>query len=220
MATSAGQTAGGGILGLTISIIAVIFGATTAFAQFRAALNRSWKIRVETGVMRGFILKRALSFLVVILIAALILASVVLNAWTASVGTIFGAPAWMIEALSLAVSFPLLFALFAIIVKYFPDAEVAWSDVKTGALVTAVLFEVGRFLLAMYVGRTATASMYGAAGSLALILLFVYYSSMIVLLGAEFTQVRARSTGKTLRPARGAVNLRSPDRLNISPRYT
>ena len=93
MATSAGQTAAGGILGLTVSIIAVIFGATTAFAQLQAALNRSWKIRVETGGMRGFILKRMRSFLVVILIAALILASVVLNAWTASMGSVFGAPA-------------------------------------------------------------------------------------------------------------------------------
>lgn len=223
MATSAGQTTGGGILGLMVSIIGLIFGATTAFAQLQAALNRSWKIRVETGGMRGFIGKRILSFAFVILIAALILASVVLNAWTASVGSVFGAPGWLIEALSFALSFLLLFALFAIIFKYFPDVQVAWSDVKTGAFVTAALFEVGRFLLAMYLGRTATASMYGAAGSLAVILLFVYYSSMLVLLGAEFTQVWARSTGKMLRPARGAVplqNVRWRDDLDHSPRYT
>jgi membrane protein len=223
MASSAGETSGGGIAGLVISIVGVIFGATTAFAQLQAALNRSWKVHVEASGMRGFLAKRILSFLIVILIAALILASVALNAWTASVGSLFGAPGWTIDALSFAVSFLLLFVLFAIIFKYFPDAEVAWSDVKVGALVTAALFEVGRFLLALYLGRTATASMYGAAGSLALILLFVYYASMLVLLGAEFTQVWARSGGKTLRPARGASPLQdmpSRGRLDGSPRYT
>ena len=223
MASSAGQTSEGGILGLVISGVGVLFGATSAFAQLQAALNRSWKIQVESGGIGGFIVKRILSFLIVILIAALILASVVLNAWTASVGSIFGSPGWIIEAASFAVSLLLLFALFAVIFKYFPDAEVAWSDVKTGALVTAALFEVGRFLLAMYLGRTATASMYGAAGSLALILLFVYYSSMLVLLGAEFTQVWARSAGKSVRPARGAIPLPSAQRLDgfdRSRRYT
>ena len=223
MATSAGQTGGGGMLGFTVSIIGVIFGATTAFAQLQTALNRSWKVRVETGGMRGFVAKRLLSFVIVILIAALILASVVLNAWTASAGSLFGAPGWLIEALSFLVSFLLLYALFAIIFKYFPDVEVAWSDVKVGAFVTAALFEVGRILLAMYLGRTATASMYGAAGSLALILLFVYYSSMLVLLGAEFTQVWARSTGKIIQPSRGAVSLPAlhwREGLHRSPRYT
>ena len=79
----------------------------------------------------------------------------------------------------------LVFALFAIIFKYLPDADVAWSDIKVGAIVTAALFEIGSFLLAMYLGRTATASMYGTAGSLTLILVFVCYSSMLVLLGAR-----------------------------------
>jgi membrane protein len=223
MASSAGQTSGGGIFGLAISAVGVIFGATSAFARLQAALNRSWKIEVEAGGIGGFIVKRILSFLIVILIAALILASVVLNAWTASAGSIFVAPGWLIEAASFAVSFLLLFALFAVIFKYFPDAEVDWSDVKTGAFVTAALFEVGRFLLAMYLGRTATASMYGAAGSLALILLFLYYSSMLVLLGAEFTQVWARSAGKAVRPKRGAVPRHTVawrDALDPSRRYT
>ena len=116
----------------------------------RTGRGKSKSNRAEFG---GFIVKRILSFLIVILIAALILASVVLNAWTASVGSIFGSPCSIIEAASFAVSFLLLFALFAVIFKYFPDAEVAWSDVKTGAFVTAALFEVGRFLLAMYLGR-------------------------------------------------------------------
>ena len=209
MASSAGQTSAGSVFGLAIAIAGLIFGATTAFAQLQEALNRSWKVRSESGGISGFIAKRLLSFAIVILIAVLILASVVLNAWTASVGNVFGAPGWIIEALSFAVSFLLLFALFAIIFKYFPDAEVNWADVKVGALVTAALFEIGRFLLALYLGRTATASMYGAAGSLALILLFVYYSSMLVLFGAEFTQVWARSTGKTVHASRGAVLIRA-----------
>lgn len=92
MATTARQTSAGGILGLTVSVAGVIFGATSAFAQLQAALNRSWKIRGETGGIRGFIAKRILSFLIVILMAGLILASVILNAGTASVGSIFGAP--------------------------------------------------------------------------------------------------------------------------------
>ena len=209
MATSAGQTSAGNVFGLAIAIAGLIFGATTAFAQLQEALNRSWKVRSESGGISGFIAKRLLSFAIVILIAVLILASVVLNAWTASVGNVFGAPGWIIEALSFAVSFLLLFALFAVIFKYFPDAEVDWADVKVGALVTAALFEIGRFLLALYLGTTATASMYGAAGSLALILLFVYYSSMLVLFGAEFTQVWARSTGKTVHASRGAVPIRA-----------
>ena len=136
------------MFGLAMALAGLIFGATTAFAQLQEALNRSWKVRSESGGISGFIVKRLLSFAIVILIAVLILASVVLNAWTASVGNVFGAPGWIIEALSFAVSFLLLFALFAIIFKYFPDAEVNWADVKVGALVTAALFEIGRFLLA------------------------------------------------------------------------
>lgn len=209
MATSAGQTSAGNVFGLAMALAGLIFGATTAFAQLQEALNRSWKVRSESGGISGFIVKRLLSFAIVILIAVLILASVVLNAWTASVGNVFGAPGWIIEALSFAVSFLLLFALFAVIFKYFPDAEVNWADVKVGALVTAALFEIGRFLLALYLGTTATASMYGAAGSLALILLFVYYSSMLVLFGAEFTQVWARSTGKTVHASRGVAPIRA-----------
>lgn len=204
----AGQTSGSGTVGIFISIAGVIFGATAAFAQLQTALNRAWNVEPKSSGIREFLLKRILSFGIILLIASLILASVVLNAWSASVVTLFGAPAWIIEAASLVVSAALLFALFSILFRYLPDTDVQWSDVLVGALVTAILFEIGRFLLALYLGTTATASMYGAAGSLALILLFVYYSSMLILLGAEFTQVWAKTSGPSLSPSRGHLRSR------------
>ena len=202
------QTDVAALVGLAISIAGVVFGATTAFAQLQEALNRSWKVRSASGGIRGFIIKRVLSFAILLLIGVLVLASFTLSTWAVAAGSLFGAPWWAIEAATFGVSFIVLFTLFAIIFKYFPDAVIDWSDVRVGAFITAGLFEIGRFFLGMYLGKTATASLYGAAGSLALVLLFVYYASMIVLLGAEFTQVWARSAGKDLRPARGAVVIR------------
>jgi membrane protein len=207
MIDGAGQTSGPGAVAMALSVLGILLGATSAFTQLQTALNRAWKVRSESGGIRGFLGKRLLSLLMVMALAMLVLASIALSAWVAAVGDLFGVPGWMLHAAEFAVSLIVMFGLFAAVFKYLPDASVEWSDVATGALVTAALFEVGRFLLGIYLGMAGASSTYGAAGSLALILLFIYYSSMLVLYGAEFTHVWAKRHGKSVRPARGAVLL-------------
>jgi membrane protein len=116
-------------------------------------------------------------------------------------------PALFWTLLSNVISFLVVAALFGAIFRVLPDVEIEWKDVRFGALLTAGLFVLGKIVLAWYLGRAATASVYGSAGSLVLILLWVYYSSLILLLGAEFTEVHARRRGRSIRPSNGAVRV-------------
>jgi membrane protein len=113
----------------------------------------------------------------------------------------------LLEAGQAVVSWVIFTFLFGAVYKALPDADIAWKDVKVGAMVTAALFVIGKFLIGLYLGHSSAASAYGVAGSLALLLLWTYYSSMIFLFGAEFTQVWARSHGKQIQPSRGAVRI-------------
>ncbi len=194
-----------GILASLIGFAALIFGATGVFAQLQDSLNLIWKAKPtpRNGVL-GFLRTRFLSFAMVLGIGFLLLVSLVLSAGLSAMGTYLGKliPGWeaVWQGVNLVVSFGVITVLFAMIYKVLPDVKIAWRDVWLGAAVTALLFSIGKFGIGLYLGKGSVASSYGAAGSLAIVLLWVYYSSMILFLGAEFTQVYARTHG-TLRDA-------------------
>jgi membrane protein len=191
---------GTGILATAIGVIALIFGATGVFVQLQDSLNHIWNIKPKprNGVL-NFLRSRFLSFAMVLVIGFLLLVSLVVSAVLAALGAWFDhlLPGWTVmwQGLNLLISFGVITVLFAMMYKILPDTHVAWRDVWLGAAVTSLLFSLGKFLIGLYLGRSAVASSYGAAGSLAVVLLWVYYSAQILFLGAEFTQVYARSHG-------------------------
>ena len=208
MISTADRPGTGGLLATLLSVAALIFGATGAFGQLQAALNQAWEVEKDpeqTGLL-SMVVKRALSFGMILVIAFLLLVSMVLSAvLTAAGGALASAlPGGLGEAslwaINLGLSLLVITLLFMTMYKVLPDAEVAWSDVWHGALATAVLFVVGKFLLAWYLGRSDPGSAYGAAGSLAVLLVWIYYSAMIFLFGAEFTQAYARRRGSGIQP--------------------
>jgi membrane protein len=142
-------------------------------------------------------------------VAFLLLVSLFISAALQGIGSymesLLTLPAMVWEGIHLTVSFGVITLLFAMIFKILPDATVKWRDVWTGAVTTALLFTIGKYLLGLYLGRESTASAYGAAGSVVILLLWVYYSSVILLFGAEFTQVYAAHRGSRIAPAKHAV---------------
>lgn len=201
-----------------LSVAALIFGATTAFAQLQGALNRAWDVKPDPrrNQLREFLAKRVFSFGVVLAVAFLLLVSLSLSAMLATAGDLLGArlgaPAVALQAVNWVVSFVVVATLFAAMFKLLPDARIAWRDVWAGALATALLFVVGKTVIGLYLGRTDPGSAYGAAGSLAIVLIWVYYSSMIVLFGAELTRQWADRYGSGVRPERGAVEVVTEER--------
>lgn len=202
-------------LTLGLAIGGLLFGATGAFAQLQQTLNRAWQIAPdpdESGVM-NFLGKRLLSLGMILGIAFLLLVSLILSA---AISALSG---YLTQWLPAGIGEPLLFVvnasvslliitlLFAAIFKVLPDARIVWSDVWVGAFGTALLFVVGKLLIGFYLGRSNPGEVFGAAGSLALILVWIYYSALIVFLGAEFTQVWARTKGTGITPDEGAVRV-------------
>jgi membrane protein len=203
---------GEGVVGKLIGLLVLLLGASGAFGQLQKALNRAWDIRVtEGGGIKRLVLKRLLSFGMVLTVAFLLLASLAvsaaLSALSEGVGEVlpFGVPAAVWEALNFAVSFGVITLLFAALFVVLPDAKVAWRDVWVGAAVTALLFTLGKWAIGLYLGRADPGSAFGAAGALALLLVWIYYSALILLAGAEFTQVWARRFGTRITPDAGAV---------------
>src|SRR5262249_53437822 len=151
---------------------------------------------VPQDLVHGMIRARLLSFGLALSVGFLLVVSLIVSAGLAALGGYFGAllpvAAGLLELLNFAVSFTGISLLFALLFKYVPDARVAWRDVWTGALATALLFTLGKALIGLYLGTAAVGSAYGAAGSLIVVIVWVYYSAMIFLFGAEFTHARAR----------------------------
>lgn len=206
---------GGFSLGLILSIAGLLFGATGALTQLQTALNRAWSVKPdpEKGGIMVIVMKRVLSFGLILTIAFLLLVSLVLSAVISVIanqlggmlpGGISTAAVWIINT---AVSLAVITLLFATIFKFLPDAEVSWKDVGIGAFFTAVLFEIGKFLISLYIGQSNPGEAFGAAAALAILLVWVYYSAMILLLGAEFTEVWAQREGSGIRPEKGAVRV-------------
>lgn len=198
-----------GVLSTIVGVVTLFVGASGVFGELQASLNTIWEVKQKPGRgVWGEVKDRFLSFTMVLGVAFLLLVSLVLNSILSAIGTKFsqalpgGEVVW--QALNFAFSFSIITGLFALIFKYVPDAAIKWRDVWLGAAVTAGLFTIGKFLLALYLGKAAIGSSYGAAGSLIALVVWVYYAAQILLLGAEFTQVQARRSGREIRPARGA----------------
>lgn len=193
-----------------LSLLALVFGATTAFAQLQAALNKAWSVKPDPrrNQLRVFLVKRVFSFGVVITVAFMLLVSLALNTMLVSVGERLSggtAPTMAFQILTTVIGFAMIAGLFAVMYRFLPDARIAWRDVRAGALMSATLFTLGKIVIGVYLGRTNPGSVYGVAGSLAIVLIWVYYSSMIVLLGAEFTRLWAQRFGRGIIPEKGAV---------------
>ena len=213
MITQAKQP-GGGALGTILGLGTLILGATGAFMQLQSALNRAWEVKPDprAGGLKNFIFKRVLSLGMVLGIAFLLLVSLALSAALTAVGNMIGAlipgsSPIIAGILQTLISLGVVFALFAAIFKVLPDAEIGWKDVWVGALVTALLFEIGKWGIGLYLGHSNPGKAYGAAGSLAVILVWIYYTSMIVLFGAEFTQTWAKERGRGIVPEEGALRV-------------
>lgn len=214
MMTSAGKKAAGGGVGAVVGILALLFGATGAFVELQRALNRAWNVvpSEESGGVKGFLTKRVLSLGMLLGIAFLLLVSLavsaaisLLGAWIA--GNIFGVGPAFLWVVDIILSVSIFTLLIGLIFKILPDAELSFGDVRAGALVTAVLFVVGKFAIGLYLGEGDVGSLFGAAGPLAIILTWIYYSAMIFLIGAEFTQVWARRHGRAIEPEEGATRI-------------
>ena len=190
-----------GGLAATIGSVALLIGATSVFAELQSALNRIWRVpRVKRlGGMWSLLRTRLLSFGMILGVGFLSLVSLLLSAGLTALGTwwspIFGVWQLALRITNLLFSFVVVTLMFAMIYKFLPRASISWSDVWTGSLATALLFEFGKELIGLYLGTSGITSAFGAAGSLAVLLLWVYYSAQIFLLGAEFTWVFAHEVG-------------------------
>ena len=188
-----------GTLATIIGVVTLMFGASGVFGQLKDALNTIWNVeKKKAGGIMGFVKERFLSMAMVLGIGFLLLVTLVLDTAIAAMGgyvsRYIGGEA-VAYALSLVLSFAVAVVLFAAIFRILPDLKIAWRDVWLGAVITAVLFVVGKWGLGVYLGKAAPGSAYGAAGSLVILLIWVYWSAQILFLGAEFTQVYARTFG-------------------------
>jgi membrane protein len=196
------QSASGKSTGITASVIGVITLLVTAsgiFGEMQSALNTIWKAQPQGVTISRLVRARVASLGLVAALGFLLLVSLVVSALLSALADYIDARlpfgALMLQSLHFAMSFALISVLFAAIYKVLPDVELSWRDVMIGAIVTALLFNLGKFLIGLYLAHSAMASSYGAAGALIVILMWVYYSAQIFLLGAEFTKVHASRRG-------------------------
>ncbi len=201
-----------GVLATSIGILLALFGASGVFGQLQDALNTIWGVKTKPGVgIMGFIRSRFLSFAMVAGVCFLLLVSLVLESLLKSFSHYVQAmlPGGIVIALVVYSTFDLavVVLLFASIFKFLPDVKIQWRDVWIGALMTAIFFAIGKWALGLYLGSGTAASAYGAASSLITLLLWIYYSSQILLFGAEFTQVYASRAGRAFVPDKYAVRV-------------
>jgi membrane protein len=187
----------GGLITTGLGIVTLLFGLWGVFGELQDALNTIWGVAPKPG--RGVIdvvQQRFWSFAMVVGIGFLLLVSLAVSTWLAALGAFFGEvlpiPVHLMEGANVVFSWAVITLLFAMIFKFLPDVKLAWSNVWVGASVTALLFSIGKSLIGLYLGRSAAASTYGAAGSLIVILIWIYYSAQILFFGAEFTKVYSR----------------------------
>jgi membrane protein len=184
------------ILGFAV----VLFGASGVFGELQDSLNRIWDAQPKTGhAIRNLVKTRLLSFTMVFLIGVLLLASIVASTMISAADKFVSGwlpgTAVLLQLANTVVSLAVVAVLFATVFRVLPDARIGWRDVWLGALLTAVLFVVGKYLLGLYLGKSAVGSSYGAAGSLVVILVWVYYSAQVLFFGAEFTRIYALRHG-------------------------
>lgn len=190
------QKPSSGIFASVVAFITLLFGASGVFSELRDALNTIWDAEPkEQSGWRAMLKQKLFSFGMVLSVGFLLLVSLILSAGLAVIGKFFGqlvpVPVPLLEAINFVVSLGVLTVLFALLFKYVPARSIPWRDVWIGAVLTALLFTVGKFLLGLYLGKAGVGSAYGAAGSLVAVIVWVYYSAQIFFFGAEFTRVYA-----------------------------
>jgi len=207
---------GKGLIATIIGVVLALFGASGVFGQLQDALNTIWGVKAKPGGgIWGFLRSRFLSFTMIGGVCFLLLVSLtlesVLKAFSHYVQSVL--PGGIVIAMSvyLIFDFGVIVLLFAMIFKFLPDVKIQWRDVWIGAVMTAVLFGVGKWALGFYLGSGTAGSAYGAASSLITLLLWVYYSSQILLFGAEFTQVYAERAGRGVKPDQYAVRVETKE---------
>lgn len=207
-----------------VGMVVMLIGATGLFAQLQGTMNDVWEVTpdpVQSG-LKNFLMKRLVSLGMLLTVAFLLMvsitASTIIHAFDGQIDRWlpgqYGSA--MVKAADYGISMLVITCLFAAMFKVLPDAKISWSNVWVGAAATSVLFVAGKFAVGLYVGSQNMANTYGAAGSLVMILVWVYYSAMIFLLGAEFTQAWARSRGHGIEPAKGAVRVTRSFETNAS----
>ncbi|MBX9852285.1 MAG: YihY/virulence factor BrkB family protein [Cytophagaceae bacterium] len=196
-----------------IGLTTLLFAATGVFVAIQSTLNNIWDVKAKP---KRHILKlikdRILSFALILSIAFLLLVSLVIHAFLVAFFKVFeyyfkNATVIFVQISNFLIPLVIITVLFAMIFKYLPDVKIRWKDVWTGAFVTSALFTLGKFLIGLYLGSSDVGSAYGAAGTIILILLWVFYSSILLFLGAEFTQVHARRYGNPIQPSAYAVRI-------------
>lgn len=198
------SSTGSGLLSTVLGLGALLFGALGVFNNLQASLDIMWGVddSEREGGVKGFVQDKLLSFGMLLLIGFLLLLSLVLSTVISSLNAYFGdlvpGSEMLLPVLNFVISLGIITVLFALTFKYLPHVHIEWRDVWVGAGVTALLFSIGKLALGVYLSRSSLASPYGTAGAVVLILLWVYYSAQIVLLGAEFTQVYARRYGSQI----------------------
>ena len=202
-----------------ISIVVLLFGASGVFAELQDALNTVWEVQAkpERGLI-NVIRNRFLSFTMVLGVGFLLLVSLVASAALAATVNFFGhllPPGldFVWQLVNFIFAFGVTTVLFGLIYKVLPDVKIGWSDVWIGAAITSLLFSIGRYLLGQYLGNSSFSSTYGAAGSLVVVLAWVYYAAQILFFGAEFTQVYARRYGSQIVPDKNAIPLTEQARV-------
>ena len=199
-----------------IGALTLLFGSLGVFAELQNSLNTIWGVKPKPaknfldGIKR-FVVKRLLSFTMVLGIGFLLLASLVISAALSAFGQYIGtrwpfADLWL-ELINFIISFLVIMLLFAMIFKFLPEIKIAWKDVWLGAAVTSALFTLGKFLIGLYLGRSQVGTVFGGAGSLAILLIWIYYSAQILFFGAEFTQVYANKYGSKIVPDPGMMKI-------------
>jgi membrane protein len=200
-----------GIIASVIGVVTLLLGATGLFGELQDALNTIWEIAPKPRGILLMIREKFLSFGMVLGIAFLLLVALVVSSGLAAMGQFMNGllpvPEIVLQAVDFVLSFGIVTLLFAAMFKVLPDAVVAWHDVLIGAMVTSLLFAIGKLLIGLYLGHSGTASTYGAAGSLVVLLLWIYYSAQILFFGAEFTQLYANRYGGHIRPSAKATAL-------------
>jgi membrane protein len=196
---------GAGFWATIIGVTVILFGSTSAFVMLKHALNIMWEAQPNPKSSVWFVIKeRLLSFVMILIIGLLLVLSLTLSIFLSFVTGFFGnllpLPPVVIQGCDFVLSILLVTLLFALIYKVLPDVRIAWADVWIGSAITALLFTLGKFLFGMYLARSSISSAYGAASSLAIILMWVYYSAQILLIGAELTQVYANRYGSRVKP--------------------
>jgi membrane protein len=211
------QRYGGSLVATIVGGVALLMGAAGVFGQLQDALNTIWEVKAKPGAgIWGFIRDRFFSIAMVLGIGFLLLVSMVLsaavNAFAGYISQLVSLPPWVAVVFNEFASLLVITVLFAFIFKFLPDVKIPWRSVWIGAVFTALLFTAGKFVLGWYLGRPSTASAYGMGSAFVLVLLYIYYSSLILFLGAEFTQVYARAQGVKIVPAKYAVPVAESER--------